>query len=220
MKKIYIIGNGDVTKRLILPQVIHKFQKIVIVDPAIHEKSKKDNVTLKPLKNFKQELLRFQFDNNIENKDLFIKGIIAAIENKDYRLNRVSQSVIFDETIFFLGLNAGFDTIQFIMDPNLNGFYVFEILDLRLPKEYNLDSLNRTYNFFDENKNYLSSFIEKSISNFIENNIISIRDPLDIYNENKVLKCNISSILKTVCGNKTWDNFYCEDNLSKEFKCD
>lgn len=166
-----------------------------------------------PLENFYQELLRFQFNNNISNEEIIVKGLLAARENEDYRLNRISQSLILDETLFFLGLNLGYDTIQLIFDPNLNGFYVFEILDLRLPKKYIEDSIQRNYTFFDENNNYVPEFVDEYITNFVKNKIISIRDPLDIYNESKVFSCNISSILSN-----SWSNFYCDENLSKEFK--
>jgi hypothetical protein len=185
-----------------------------------------------PIKNFETEIKRFQKQNNIKDyREAFIKSVNAAINNFDYRLNRISSKVLLDETIFFLGINAGYDTIQLPLDPNINGYYTFEIIDLRIPKEYLNKAKMRDYSDFiniqpNPNDNeYNQEFIQQFINKFIEEEIISVRDPLDIKNNKKVQKCKILDILQKICPynvqfNQAWYNFYCENvPISKEYKC-
>ena len=185
------------------------------------------------IKNFGEEIKRFQKEHKIKDlNEAFQKSILASINNTDYNLNRISSKILLDETIFFLGLNSGYDTIQLSMDPNINGYYTFEIIDLRLPNKYLSNAKKRDYSQFinldnvsPKNNKYKTEFIQECLEKFINENIISIRDPLDINNNNKVQKCQISNILEKICPfnlqfDQGWYNFYCDNvPLSKEYKC-
>jgi hypothetical protein len=186
--------------------------------------------------NFKQEVVRFQNSKRISYSNQptpkgIKEAIFAAINNTDYRLNRISSKILLDELIFFLGIHANLDTIQMTNDPNINGFFVFEILDLRVPDQYLPFLLKRNYtqilnidNNPDDNK-YKDDFIQNCLNNFVNNKIISVRDPLDIYNENKVEKCLDLNDLSPICENNNnysdrWYNLYCNNvPLANEYKC-
>jgi hypothetical protein len=148
-----------------------------------------------PVKNFENELKRFQKRNNIKDyKEAFQKSIHAAINNLDYRLNRINSKISLDETIFFLGINTGYDTIQLSQDPNINGYYIYKIIDLRIPKEYLKNAKEREYSDFinikeDPNDNqYTQEFVQKFIDKVVNEEILTVRDPLDIFNKRKVQK--------------------------------
>lgn len=188
-----------------------------------------------PISNFKEEVIRFQNSKGISlSNQPTSKGIeasiLAAINNTDYRLNRISSKILLDELVFFLGIHTEIDTIQMTTDPNINGFFVFEILDLRVPEKYLPLLKERDYSQIlnigktsDDNK-YKDTFIQDSLNNFVNNRIISVRDPLDIYNENKVERCLDLNNLSPVCENNNysnkWYNLYCSNiPISDEYKC-
>lgn len=177
--------------------------------------------------------------------------IDLAKSNKDYYLAHVSEQLLPDETNFFFGINLGFDTIQFYEDPNGNDNYVFEIIDLRIPSSALDQAKNRDYSGFmhiespdakvpiitnqtslewkdpygyteGAHKNY---YLQTAISTYLENAYnqkwLSVRDPLDIYNEDKVFKCN-GTILSKVCNRGTSNalNMYCSQvPLLDAYKC-
>lgn len=197
-----------------------------------------------PISKFYDEIVRFQKMNGISQIDTPTKeGIIAAIsasrDNSDYRLSRVSSKVLLDESLFFWGLNAEFDTIQMSYSVNGNGYYCYEIIDLRLPERYLSKAKQRDYSDFidlnevsEERLNqmakdnvYKKEFIQSWIEKFIDEDIVTVRDPLDIYNKDKVEKCIIKSIFDKVCNNnlqydQSWYSFYCENvPLSNDTRC-
>jgi len=187
-----------------------------------------------PISNFYKETLRFQRVKNISKdskptKEGIQKAIYFARNNLDYRLSRVSSKIIFDEVMFFLGMNSNIDTIQLPTDPNMNGYFVFEIVDLRMPEKYLQKARNRDYSQFldlQENPNdnkYKDEAIKDWLEDMIKNEIITSRDPLDIYNKKKVSKCLDVSNLYSDCKGKDkgkWYNFYCSNiPITNEFKC-
>ena len=189
-----------------------------------------------PISDFYTETVRFQKEKSISNEDHPTKegikeAIYSAIEDTDYRLNRISSKILLDEPIFFLGIHTNYDTVQMTVDPNINGFYVFEIVDLRMPKEYIQNAKNRDYSQFlnlsqqmDKN-NYKDEYIQAVLNLFVEKEILSVRDPLDIFNKDKVKTCIGINNLGSICSDnlnygKRWYNLYCENvPLSNEYKC-
>ena len=66
---------------------------------------------------------------------------------------------------------------------------------------------------------YKDSAISEYLQNAYNNNWLSIRDPFDIYNENKVQKCN-GTILSNVCNGNYAESMYCSQvPLSNSYKC-
>lgn len=219
-------------------------------------KSKKDKYKYveKKINSFYQETLNYQNNilknnNEIPTSETIKKVIDLAIDNLNYNLAHTAEQLLPDETNFFFGINLGFDTLQFYEDPNGNDNYVFEIIDLRIPKQYLDKAKNRDYSGFmniynpndiepkiinnniwidpsDANNipnalknNYKSEAIDEYLKNAYDNNWLSIRDPLDINNEKKVLKCE-GLILEKVCNGNYAKNMYCKNiPLLNEYKC-
>ena len=121
-------------------------------------------------------------------------AIDAAAENRDFYLAHVSEQVVVDEPAFFFAIHLGIDTVQFYEDPNANDNYCFEIMDVRIPKEALPLALKRDYTGFmnlddDGAHFYKPESIDSYLKSAYDNNWLTIRDPLDIRNESKVLKC-------------------------------
>lgn len=55
----------------------------------------------------------------------------TAIAGDDYQFGRIADSADYDYSLYKLGKNAGFDTIQFTVQPNDNGGWGYELIDLR-----------------------------------------------------------------------------------------
>lgn len=165
------------------------------------------------------------------------KAVLAAVNNLDFSLARFSVNVLMDEPIFIMGIYLELDTLQLPLDPNSNGYFVFELVDFRIPLKYKEKILKRDYseiieytentnsysmNAFSSNK-WNDEFLKDTIDYLTINNLLSVRDPLDIYNNEKVLKCDLSSTDE--CKYNTqhsgeWLNLYCKQNkLSNEYKC-
>lgn len=197
----------------------------------------------KNLKNFYQETIDYQNKVLGESSNIpTTKGIIAAIDaarnNQNYNLAHVAEQLLPDETNFFFGINLGFDTIQFYEDPNGNDNYCFELIDLRIPDKYKIQAKNRDYSGFmninnkfagawssDAMKNsYKKEAIDEYLKNAYDKNWLSIRDPFDIHNENKVKKCTgiiLSNVCKDSEGNSiNAHSMYCKEvPLLNEYKC-
>ena len=110
------------------------------------------------------EIIRLQKEIELNKKEAINEGINRIIKNTDYRLSRINAKLILDETLFFLGLNAGYDTIQFTMDPNNNGYYAFEIIDLRIPNQYLTDAKERNYTFINIGEDAKDNFDKEGIA--------------------------------------------------------
>jgi len=163
-----------------------------------------------------------------------IQGAIdAARTNSDYFLAHVAEQLLCDETNFFFGVNLGLDTLQFYEDPNGNDNYVFEIIDLRIPDQYKSAAKNRDYSGFMNisnpnaqpwstdatNNSYKDSAISEYLQNAYANYWLSVRDPLDIYNEKKVQRCE-GTLLSKTCGDKFAQSMYCSQTpLLNAYKC-
>jgi hypothetical protein len=169
-------------------------------------------------------------------------AIDAAIDNQDYKLAHVAEHVLADETNFFFGLQLGYDTVQFYEDPNPNDNYVFEIIDLRIPEGAKARALDRDYRGFMNIKQptgahpvlqgttwkdpmvahentYRDDAKNEYLKNAYEKNWISIRDPFDVYNEDKVIKCE-GLELSGVCKGKHAKSMYCSNLLfPNAWKC-
>jgi hypothetical protein len=197
-----------------------------------------------PLYDFYKETIRFQNANGISYSSIPTReGIIASIEaarkNQDYRLGHVATKVLLDESLFFWGMNTNFDTIEMVYSNNGNGYFGYELIDLRIPEKYKEKAKLREYSDFIVTKNpsnepwsktsndnyYKKEFIQEWVQKFITEEIVSVRDPLDIYNKSKVSKCQIASIFSKICPNniqfdETWYSFNCENSpLNDAYKC-
>jgi len=171
------------------------------------------------------------------------KAIDLAIDNKHYSLAHVAEHLLADETIFFLAMNLDLDTVQIYEDPNGNDNYVFEIIDCRVPEKYKSAAKRRDYTGFmniekpdakpiintDGNgwtdpmavskNSYKKEVIDEYLQNVYDNNWLTLRDPFDVYNENKVKKCK-GVILSSVCNGSYAKNMYCEGSpLLDAYKC-
>lgn len=204
---------------------------------------------LAPMTNFYQRTLEIQkntlgVNEQRPNETAIKMAIDLAIDNKDYILSHISEQLLPDETNFFLGINLELDTIQFFEDPNGNDNYVFEIIDLRIPKKYRTQAKNRDYSGFmkinnpnskptinpndhsrwiDPGTAFLNSYKEEAINEYLkdvyDNNWLSIRNPFDIYNDDKILKCQ-GLILEKICNGQYAQNMYCSNlPLLNEYKC-
>ena len=198
------------------------------------------------LSNFYTETLKFQkevlnIQDEYPTKEGIKQAIDLAVDNKNYNLAHIAEQLLPDETNFFMGINLDLETLQFYEDPNGNDNYVFEIIDLRIPDKYKDAAKNRDYSGFmhiankdvkpvtnantwsaptDATQNYyLETAISEYLHNMYTNKWLSIRDPLDIYNEEKVLSCEGIKLSKD-CNNKYPYSMYCSQiPLLNEYKC-
>jgi hypothetical protein len=195
---------------------------------------------------FEKAIVNYQKSHNISNNNTStyegIKSAIdAAINITDYNMFRFGVNVLSDEPMFFMAINLGIDTIQLPCDPNSSGFFVFEIIDMRVPSKY-IDKLkNRDYtdaiNFIYKGEDngamfantWNSTFLQEGLEFMVNNNIWSNRDPLDIYNNNKAKGCLelLSKDIPFACPNNIdtndgfgyWYNIFTDNSLSKEYRC-
>jgi len=187
--------------------------------------------------NFYTEIIRYQktlgIMNDFPTKEGIKLSIDAARLNKDYNLAHISVNLLADENCFFLAINLNLDTLQFVMDPNGNDLYVFEIIDLRIPTRFKEKAKNRDYsdfiNLYQPNNNPLSmnalknsykqEIIQEYLQNAHDNMWLSLRDPLDIYNNNKATFCTgINNF--NVCNNKPAQSMFCKESpLIDAYKC-
>lgn len=188
-----------------------------------------------------EAVVNFQKSKGISSSDTPVyQGIVAAIDasvnESDYNLSKFSVDIQGDEPMFFLALHLGIDTIQIPRSFNSNGYFVYELLDTRLPEKYIQKAKLRDYsdminikfkgidNPQDFGNEWKPEFVQDNLKYIYDNDIITLRDPLDIYNKNKVLKCE-GILKKGMCSNNldqpgNWFNLYCEQNkLSDAYKC-
>ena len=197
----------------------------------------------------KNKLLSF-YDETVKYQNMYLdelskvpteKGIKTAIDlavsNKNYEIAHISEQLIADETMFFLGINLGLDTLQLYEDPNGNDNYCFEMIDMRIPEKYKKDARNRDYSGFmnitnngkpwskdAQNNSYKKECIDEYLKEAYDKNWLSVRDPFDISNESKVQKCK-GVILSNVCKDAegkpiTAHSMYCENvPLANSYKC-
>jgi hypothetical protein len=196
-------------------------------------------------KTLKDSAIEFLKSKNIEINDInnidreYIKMIIdASINGTDYILHRWNDSVLPDETLFYLGFYLNYDTIQITFDANANGYFSYELLDLRVPDKYKDKLKNRDYSDIIEfatsektsypdayNNVYKDIFIQDMLTFIVDKNIVTSRDPLNLKNYSK---CQEVDKLIQSCYIKENDvikkypqhNFYCSNvPLSNEYKC-
>lgn len=205
------------------------------------------------LSSFYEEVLTLQGSRDAPNKDTIHRAIDLAVSNQHYALAHVAEHILADETNFFFGINLGLDTIQFYEDPNGNDNYVFEIIDLRIPLSSRARARDRDYSGFmnivspnarpievgntwrDPNVAHQNRYRDDAIREYLENayanNWISIRDPFDIYNNSKVLKCDglklnrpesvdLGQSRQPCAGNRTANSMYCDAlYFMNQYKC-
>lgn len=123
--------------------------------------------------------------------------IDALVSGHDYRSDRYHNDISWDEPNFLMGIWLGYDTIQNTNSANGNGFWQYEIMDLR---GYPEKAKNRDYSDFimlpadssgkvscddpttiTSRLQYIPSFT-KTFMNTIPAQTLSIRDPLNLNN--------------------------------------
>lgn len=188
------------------------------------------------LNKFYDEIISYQktlgIMEDLPTKEGIKLAIDAARLNLNYNLAHISVNLLADENCFFLAINLDIDTLQFSMDPNGNDLYVYEIIDIRIPDRFRDEAKNRNYSGFMNttqdndpysqsalSNSYKTEIIQEYLQNAYEKQWISLRDPLDIYNESKVVSCpGIVNI--NVCGdNKPSQSTYCQSPLAYAYKC-
>ena len=143
------------------------------------------------------------------------KGIELAVEasanQTDYRLDRMSISVFCDEPNFWAGYILGYDSLQMPVDPNGNGYYAWETEDLRIPNTGKFEGVRkdiekRDYTrFINVSKDgpfgntYDPDFVSMWVHKLKDNKFISVRDPLDLYNDKKAQVCKDVEKEEGVC---------------------
>jgi hypothetical protein len=202
-------------------------------------------------KNFWLEVVSFQKRKNIDvaSDKPTTAGIQAALDavvaNSDFNLCRIANKVLADELVFFFGSWLELDTVQLYADANGNGSMCFEIIDLRVPVAWKAQIKNRDYSVFLDNivsgfdptvgDNYLKDqtlkkkFKESATKEWYATVFahVSVRDPLDIYNNAKVRACTSADPYDmTACPKgddgvaRGWTNLSCaEVPMSEAFKC-
>lgn len=204
-----------------------------------------------PFSNFYQEALQYQNNvlkdpTNYPTADTIRKAIDLAVDNKNYNLAHVAEHLLADETNFFFGIQLGLDTIQFYEDPNGNDNYVFEIIDLRIPSSALAAAKQRDYSGFmtiattdakpiligtnrwkdpqvAHHNRYREDAIQEYLKNAYDKDWISIRDPFDVFNDSRVIRCEGLSLEK-VCESDSGPGYarsmYCKGlYFSNQWKC-
>lgn len=199
------------------------------------EKGIPREIDIKSTNDFYKETIRYQKEQGIDIDSPTYEGIKLSVEaaarNKDFNLSRFSVNILSDEPMFFLGSLLGYDTIQLWIDPNSNGYFVYELIDLRLPPKYKEAVMKRDYSQmvdiklkYNNGNPWNEQFVTDSINYLVDQKFISIRDPLDVHNDKKVKSCD--GLLKpNVCPNNPdqpggWYNLYCDKlALASDYKC-
>lgn len=168
-------------------------------------------------------------DNGSPGYEGIKAAIDASIDQSNYVLSRMSVSPLCDEPTFFLASLLDYDSVQFPLDPNGNGYYTFEIMDCRVPTDGKYENIvkeikNRDYSTFVGNSKtgvngelgplpvtveqgnqsanfnaYYQDFIDQWLKDMKTNRIITIRDPLDINNDTNTQICAGLEIVNGVC---------------------
>lgn len=202
-------------------------------------------------KNFWLEVVAFQkrtgidLDSTTPTGDGVRAALDAVAANSDFNLCRIANKVLPDELVFFLGSWLDLDTVQLYADANGNGSMCYEIVDLRVPVAWKTSIKNRDYSVFLDNvvqgfdptvgDNYLKDltlnrkFKDSAIKEWFATvfQFVSIRDPLDIYNNDKVKTCSGADPFDmTACPagadgkSRGWTNLSCaEVPMAEAFKC-
>ena len=190
---------------------------------------------------FKDEVVRYQNDHGEVSGFPTTQGIRTAIDAAanltDYRLSRFSVNILCDEPIFFMGVILGYDTIQMSSSANSSGYFVYEILDLRLPPQYREKIKNRDYSQTVDilytgptnpkvfNNPWNKQYVVDSLDYLQKQRLVTLRDPLDVHNENKVIPLSNLNSSEKICPNnaeqpESWFNLYAPQNkLSDSYKC-
>lgn len=195
---------------------------------------------------FSKAVVSYQNTHNISDSGSpTYEGIKAAIDSAinitDYNMFRFGVNVLSDEPMFFMALQLGIDTIQLPCDPNSSGYFVFEIIDMRMPEKYLPKLKKRDYtdiiNFIYTGESngamfantWKSDFLNEGLEYMINTNIWTNRDPLDIYNDKKAKPCleMLSKDPSFSCSNNIdqgdgfgyWYNSFIDNSLSNEYRC-
>lgn len=187
------------------------------------------------LNRFYDEIVTYQKTLGIMDDLPTKEGIKASIDaarlNLNYRLAHISVNLLADENCFFLAMNLDLDTLQFSMDPNGNDLYVYEIIDIRIPSRFREAAKNRDYSGFMNtsqdnsplsqnalSNSYKKEIIQEYLQEAYEKKWISLRDPLDVYNDSKATFCP-GIVNYNVCDGKPAQSMFCQAPLPFVYKC-
>ena len=194
------------------------------------------------LTNFYNEIIIYQQTLGILENIPTPEGIKASIDaarwNTNYRLAHIAVNLLADENCFFMAMNLDLDTLQFTMDPNGSDNYVYELIDLRIPSRFreaakrrdysgfmNMSTMVETFGVLEESNTqnpitntYKEEIIQEYLNNVYEKMWISLRDPLDIYNDEKAISCP-GIVQYNVCDGKPAQSMFCQTPLAEAYKC-
>jgi hypothetical protein len=198
------------------------------------------NANLK-MGDFMSEVVKYQNKNGESSPLPTTQGIKISIDAAagmtDYVLSRFSVNILCDEPLFFMGVLLGYDTIQMTSSANSSGYFVYELIDLRLPPKYREKINNRDYSQMIDitytgpnnpqvfGNTWNQQYVIDSLDYIQKEKLITLRDPLDIYNEGKIIPLSNLNSTDKVCPNNAnqpggWFNMYAPENkLSDSYKC-
>ena len=123
------------------------------------------------------------------------KAMDLARNNQNYYLSRVGVIVSLDEPILWLARVLGYQTLQQTNSANSNGLWQQEIIETTVPDSDWLKFVKgRIYPFITgttENPTYTGDAVLKWMNMMAS--IISIRDPFNVYNDNRAESSPIGS---------------------------
>ena len=190
---------------------------------------------------FLENIVRYQNEHGIPDNTPTPEGIKIAIDAAvgmtDYALSRFAVNFLCDEPAFFIGTLLGYDTIQMPYSANSSGYFVYEIIDLRMPPKYRAALKNRDYSQIvdikytgpNNIKQFLNTWNKQYVTDSIEyieaQKLVTIRDPLDIFNDSKSKGLTGLNNNDDLCPNNAdqphkWYSLYSPENkLSDAYKC-
>lgn len=148
---------------------------------------------------------------------------------RTYSADRLASIMTFDEPLFVMGQLLKFDTLQLVLSANGNGFWQYEILELRgYPDRVKQRDYTDILEVSGTTISYIPSFVETYMAGIEQ--VLSIRDPFDVDNDALASRCstfqpwNASLFPMTVedrrkIGKASWEyNLTCRGQLSAMFE--
>jgi hypothetical protein len=142
-----------------------------------------------------------------------------------YNADRLNTTTVWDEPIFAMGSFLDYDTVQMVVSANTNGYWQYEILELRYAKDIE-GVKNRNYSNFISGPADIGSafdlyFEEKFLSKYMNliPSFLSLRDPFDLRNWKM---CDFYSWEESQNISPDWEknktiNTVCKNNMSNVF---
>ena len=165
------------------------------------------------------------------NPVLSNRCVDAFMYGGSYKMDRLNNNISWDEPNFAMGVWLGYDSVQMTNSANGNGFWQYELMVLQ---GYPPETKNRDYSAFiqlvqDPNNvattcdpissqfEYVPKFREQYMNKVVPT-LLSIRDPMDVNNKKRTMKCTTPIFAAVNPVNFGTDiNVTCEENLSNMY---